>query len=176
MIKFNFTRFLLLVMLFLSLNTLLSNMNLFLKFKGVDPKVQTAVDEWFVLSQLYNLDFKNEVTISFDKINKDNVVAQCEYGIGFREITVDSTYWDNMDSIDRSMTVWHEMGHCYCNEGHQFGKDHKIYNQDGVNPPEGFFDDTCPKSFMYPYVIYQGCIYAHFAEYVDDLFQNCRPY
>ena len=146
------------------------------KFNGVDPKVQTQVNEWFDLSTFYGLNFNHEVTIGFDSINRENVVAQCENGVGFREITIDSTYWENMDSVERAAVLWHEMSHCYCNEKHQFGKDHKEYDEDGVNPPEGFFIDSCPKSLMYPYSIYEGCIYSHFPEYIDDMFQNCTPY
>lgn len=175
MIKF-IVRVCLLVCLFTSLNIMLSKTKLHPKFKGVDAQVQGDTDEWFILAALYGLNFNNPVTIGFDKINKDNIVAQCGYGLFFREITIDSTYWEKMDSVDRTMTVWHEMGHCYCNEGHQFGKDHKKYSDDGVSPKDGFFSDSCPKSFMYPYIIYQGCIYEHFGEYVDDLFKNCRPY
>jgi hypothetical protein len=166
----------LLICLFTSFNILLFKVKWHNKFHGVDPKVQTMTDEWFDLSALYGLKFDHGVTIGFGNINKANVVAQCEYGLGFREITIDSGYWDNMDSVERTMVLVHEMGHCYCNEGHQFGKEHTEYDSNGVDPPKGFFDDSCPKSFMYPYVIYQGCIYAHFSEYVDDMFDNCNPY
>lgn len=176
MIKFKFINFLLLVLIFVSYNTLLSKVKWHPHFQGVDPKVQTATDEFFDVAALYGLNFTHVVTIGFDNINKPGVVVQCEYGFGFREITVDSTYWNDMDAVDRTMTVWHEMGHCYCNEWHQFGKGHKLYNSDGSNPPEGFFSDSCPKSLMYPYVMYQGCIYAHFTEYTDDIFENCKPY
>jgi hypothetical protein len=176
MIKFRLINFLLLFLILVSFNTLLSKVKMHPKFKGVDPKVQTYTDEWMDLAGAYGLNFNHEVTIGFGDINRPNVVAQCEYGWNFREITIDSTYWNNMDPVDRNMAVWHELGHCYCNEGHQFGKDHKKYNDDGINPPDGFFDDSCPKSFMYPYVIYQGCIYKHFSQYLDDMFQNCKPY
>ena len=146
------------------------------KFEGVDPEIKPYVDEWFGLAFLYGLKFNNKVSIGFDNIKKTNVIAQCEYGFGFREITVDSTYWKNMNPIDRAVTVEHELSHCYCNEGHQYGKEHRKYNNDGINPPEAFFDDFCPKSLMYPYSIDQGCIYRHFSEYVDDMFKNCKPY
>lgn len=175
MIRF-ISRIFLFVCLLISLNILLSKTKWHNKFDGVDPKVQSITDEWFDLSTLYGLKFDHGVTIGFDGINKPNVVAQCEYGVGFREITIDSTYWDNMDEVERTMTVWHEMGHCYCNEKHQFGKNHTLYDGDGVHPLDGFFDDSCPKSFMYPYELYQGCVQVHFQAYVDDLFQNCRPY
>lgn len=176
MVKFKLINFLLIFLILVTCNTLLFKVNWRPKFKDVDPKVQTYADQWLESSELYGINFNHKVTIGFANINRPNVVAECEYGLGFREITIDSTYWKDMDETNRSMTLWHEMGHCYCNEGHQFGKDHKKYNEDGVNPKDGFFSDSCPKSFMYPYVMYEGCLYIHFSEYMDDIFQNCKPY
>jgi hypothetical protein len=164
------------LLILLSCNLLLFKTKTSSKFSGVDPQIEPYVNEWFDLATLYGLKFNNEVTIGFDTINVSNVVAECEYGLGFREITVDPTYWNNMDFTDRMAVLFHELNHCYCNEGHQFGKKHTEYDKDGNNPPEGFFSDSCPKSFMYPYTVYEGCVQRHFTEYVDDMFENCKPY
>ena len=176
MAKFKFIRPLLIFLLLVSCNFSLFKVKWLPQFKGVDPKVQSYTDEFFDLSVLYGINFNHRVTIGFDNINIPNVIAQCQYGVGFREIVIDSTYWKDLDSVDRTMVLEHELGHCYCNEGHQFGKNHTKYSEDGVSPQEGFFGDSCPKSLMYPYNMYQGCVYRHLPEYLDDLFENCNPY
>lgn len=176
MIEFKFSNFFRLFLVLFTLNTLIFKVKWQPKFKGVDPEAQIYVNDWFDLATLYGIKFNNRVTIGFANINEPNVVAQCEYGMGFREITINTKYWDNMDSMDRFITIAHESGHCNCNEGHQFGEGRTKYSDDGTNPQEGFFKDGCPKSIMYPYTMYRGCVSEHFQEYVNDMFKNCNPY
>lgn len=157
------------------------NLGLAPKYKGVDSEAVPYVTEFKKLAKDHNVTFSNNVTIGFDDIKSEYVVGYCEYGISFREVTLDSKYWEDYTPIKKMVLVWHELGHCYCDKTHGYGKG-KLYggddskNRQDDKQKDGFYPDTCPISLMYPYVIDDYCFSAHYAEYVDELFKDCEPY
>ncbi len=60
------------------------------------------------------------IVISFGSLDP-NVCGLCSVSFfGGRQVTIDSTKWNNMDDDDSHQSlVWHELGHCLLNRVHQ---------------------------------------------------------
>lgn len=155
-----------------------------------DPELIALVGEYKRLSAQYNVVFNKTVTIGFKDIDQGSVVGQCTYGRGFREIDLDKKFWDRASWKNKITVVFHEMTHCNCTRvEHDYGPE-KLYPDTTLNEildivnykvpfykaEEGFFDDGCPLSIMYPYVLYEGCLDLHYAQYVKEMFDRCQPY
>jgi hypothetical protein len=154
------------------------------RYKGVDPEIAPLVDEWIGLGGERGYSFKNTVTVGFMSIDspKDKgylIIGQCHLEDNFREIDFDKNYWDNSDFTEKEMTPFHELAHCYCDRKHDYGKN-KDYDENKETYPKstsnGFFEDECPLSLMYPVLFSKECFYRHYAEYIDEMFDRCEPY
>ena len=155
--------------------------------KGVDPAFKSYVEEYMWLSAQNNILFKKDVTIGFKSL-PEAAVGMCTYGGWFREIDVDPTYWKQTTKITHLALLFHELTHCYCDRGHDYGN--------GVNypassearlkqaikwmveggPRPGFWDDGCPTSLMFPVVVDDICMKEHYREYTTEMFNNCKPW
>jgi hypothetical protein len=144
-------------------------------YSGVDPKMSKIVNEYLYLAAQHGLKFDTEVTVGFTNINEGSVIGLCHYGSGFREIDVDSGYWEEATNTSRTALLYHELTHCYCGRDHDFGKDNKY---DGVNDSrkEGRFDDNCPLSLMFPRILPDWCTRKHYAQYTEEMFDRCEEY
>lgn len=155
-----------------------------------DPQIKVIVDEFMDLSKRNNVKFKNKVSVGFAKINDGNVIGTCSYRMTFREIDLDIDFWKNASWISKTSLVYHELAHCYCNRDHDFGKG-TLYPDDSLKylfqswfkkstfnlyRPEGFFEDGCPLSIMYPKLIEDYCFRVHYNEYTEEMFNRCDPY
>jgi hypothetical protein len=95
-------------------------------------------------------------------------------------VTIDEDGWANYTEAQRMNLVYHELGHCVCGLGHswEFGG-YPEADDDGIsassNEKSGYFEDGCPASLMYPYVMGEECSKKHWAEYVKDLYNRCYP-
>lgn len=155
-----------------------------------DPQIKAIVNEFMDLSKRNNIKFKNNVSIGFTKINDGNVIGTCSYRMTFREIDIDIEYWKTATWISKTALVYHELAHCYCNRDHDFG-DGTLYPDDSLAylfqswfkkstfnlyRPEGYFEDNCPMSIMYPKIIDDYCFRVHYNEYVEEMFNRCDAY
>lgn len=147
--------------------------------EGIDPKLSSYVNRWMDLAKTNHIEFKKTVSIGFKKINQDNAVGMCYYGRKFREIDIDPEYWSKIDFIGKTVLVWHELDHCYCNRDHDFAKG-KVYPKpkDGKMPNKdvGYYPDKCPLSIMHPIVVDDMCFIIHSDDYVREQFERCVPY
>lgn len=145
------------------------------RYNNVDPKVAPIVNEWLALAKQRGLKFSQTVNVGFMDIGKENVIGQCNYGINFNEIDLEPIYWDYMaDTLTQTALLWHELSHCYCNRLHDYEKD-KEYSNDETNKKDGFLEDSCPKSLMYPYVLDNQCFLTHYAYYSSEMLDRCDP-
>jgi hypothetical protein len=146
---------------------------------GVDPKFTTLVDEYLSLARDHGIKFHHSVTIGFNKLD-GIAVGETYYGSNFREIDIDTGYWNSSTSIRKMALLWHELGHAYCTRMHDYGDGREYLDpKEYYKPPpklDGRFPDYCPLSLMFPIVIGDECVKAHYAEYVDEMFNRCRPY
>ncbi len=149
----------------------LSQRRLTPEYKGVDPEIAPYVNEYMDLAKIMGIKFKNKVTVGFKDINNGNIIGECEYGLGFREIDVDRTYWNRSTTTSKMTLLIHELSHCYCGRTHDYGP-----SKEYKNTWEGRFDDNCPKSVMYPKILPDGCVDLHYEEYILEAFDRCNPY
>lgn len=158
------------------------------EYQGVDERAQRLLEEYMWLSIQNNITFYNKVTIGFKKIGRDDVVGLCTYGLTFREIDLDIDYWQNSTSSQKIALLFHELTHCLCHRGHDYSgydKYPESYTERLIQalewkvkggPKPGFFDDGCPISLMYPIVVDDDCLRAHYDQYVKEMFSRCKPW
>lgn len=144
-------------------------------YTKVDPRALSVVNEWLSLAKQHGLKFSQTVNVGFTNIGKENIIGQCNYGLGFNEIDIDFIYWTYVDNTITNQTLMlHELTHCYCDRSHDYGKNLN-YTTDDSNDKNGFLEDGCPKSIMFPYVLDNNCFLTHYAYYVDEMFERCDP-
>jgi hypothetical protein len=153
-------------------------------------QLQIITGNFFKLSDRNNIHFDKNVTIGFSTITKERVIGLCSYRPGFREIDLDSTYWQNATWTTKVALVFHEMTHCYCGRNHDFGNgtmypdgslqfllQHFLQRQPftPLRPP-GYLNDNCPQSIMHPIIMTDTCFQKHYSYYVHEMFVRCQPY
>lgn len=158
------------------------------EYQGVDIRTKSLVDEFMWLSTQNNIRFYNLVTIGFKKINSGNVVGLCTYGLTWREIDLDIDYWNNSTKSTQMALLFHELTHCYCGRGHDYGKDlpypetkagriaRALQWQIEGGPRPGYFEDGCPTTLLYPEVVDDDCVRHHYDEYMKEMFDRCQPF
>ena len=117
----------------------------------IDPELQEYVTYFEELHGQEITDLK--ASFGDTTVIGKNVVGYCRFGM-VPEIVVSREYWDRSDYLSREELMFHELGHCVLDRDHNDSK----------------FEDGCPKSFMYKYVISRSCIEAHREEYLAEMF------
>lgn len=158
------------------------------EYTGVDPRAEDIVNYYMRLSAQNHITFTNKVTVGFKEINSGRIVGLCHRNQDFREIDIDINYWNRSSKIQKRILVLHELTHCYCERGHDYGpnKDYKdefltslyrfLDKQYDTDSKNGFFNDGCPLSLMYPQVVDEECAYKHYNHYIKEMFNDCEPY
>ncbi len=86
----------------------------------IDPEIQEYVDRFVEEAELRNveLDLKGLVA-RFNNIQGERVIGQCiVYTNDSREIVLDQQYWISNVDVKRELLVFHELGHCVLDLGH----------------------------------------------------------
>ncbi len=156
---------------------------------GVDPKVQSIVDEYFWLGTQNHLTFNHKVTIGFKNINHGDVIGVCTSTWFWREIDLDTNFWAHSSATSHMALLFHELTHCYCGRNHDYadGKDYPNtvdarikqafeWIRDKNGPIPGYLADGCPASFMYPEILDDQCTLKHYNDYVQEMFDRCDAY
>lgn len=158
------------------------------EYQGVDPRAQYAVDEFIAIAKIKGIEFTKPVTIGFNLINKDDVIGVCTYGGYFREIDLDIDFWNHRSKLSRLALVFHELTHCYCSRGHDFGEG-KAYSEKLTETwriamrtrstkkgTPGYWDDGCATTIMHPILANDDCLKEHYQEYIEEMFDRCEPW
>ena len=108
-----------------------------------------------------NLDRSLRIYI-VEKFNKelqdDSVIGLCAKTSGRLSIYIDKNTWDKYDSLQREMLIFHELGHCALNLGHD-----KSLDTNGI-----------PNDIMYP-VSFDALYYYKYRKfYLDRLFERAK--
>jgi hypothetical protein len=131
------------------------------------------------LAKKENIKFKKRVNIGFKKIKDDYAIGICYYGRNFREIGIDADTWKSSSNTERTVLVWHELTHCYCNRDHDFGKN-MMYaaprTKEIEDKSKGYYPDKCPLSIMHPVLLDDLCFIMHYDSYIHEQFDRCKPY
>lgn len=155
-----------------------------------DPELRGIVTEYFRLSKRNNITFTSTIHMSIEDIGRDRVIGLCGFGIMYRKIMFDKSYWEESTYLSKVSTVYHEMTHCYCGRTHDFeeGKEYpdmslkstikRFFGKYVYSPlkPEGFMDDGCPSSIMLPYSFSDKCFKDHYDFYTKEMFNRCDPW
>lgn len=158
------------------------------EYSGIDPKAQQIYDEFILLSAQNNIRFYNKVTIGFKPIKIEYVIGICNRGAFFREIDLDINFWLHNSPTARMAVLYHELAHCMCGRGHDYGEDLKYpetamerlaraleWKAKGGDRP-GYWDDGCPISLLYPVVVDNDCLLRHYHQYTVEMFDRCNPW
>lgn len=155
-----------------------------------DPELKTITNAYFRLSARNNIGFKHNVSMGFSHINSGRTIGFCTFRKDFREINLDSDYWQRASWNDKIALVFHEMTHCYCARDHDFGEG-EMYPDNTIRAllqewgsripysplkPKGYMDDSCPLSIMHPVILSDECFKAHYKYYVKEMFNRCEPF
>jgi Zn-dependent peptidase ImmA (M78 family) len=118
--------------------------------------------------------------VGFKNINQGNIVGLTTYGFGFREIDISIDFWNSSTSLSRAALVFHEMGHAYCHRDHDYGNGTEYGDADKArkdpNKEDGFYEDSCPVTLLFPEVVEDNCFEKHYEGYVTEIFNRCVPW
>lgn len=142
------------------------------EYKGVDPKAAPYVDMWLELAKQHGLKFNHTATVGFKDINWGRAIGLTNYGPNFREIDLDTQYWSRATTTTKTILVWHESCHAYCDRDHDYDKD-RPYKKDEEPVGPGYFKDRCPVSIMTPQITSDTCFNTHYKAYVEDMLSRC---
>ncbi len=101
--------------------------------RGVETSTEYHVDSEFTeYSEAFEaasvergLSYKADVSIEFGDVGLEySAVAGCKRPlVGGRHIVVDRVLWDRLESAEREVIIFHELGHCILNRSHDDRKD-----------------------------------------------------
>lgn len=157
------------------------------EWHGIDERAKPLYDEYIQLAKQNHLSFDHTVNVGFKHIDNGNAIGVCYY-FKNREIDIDIDYWNKNSDTQRKILLFHELTHCHCGRGHDWGKD-KNYPETYIEKKvqflrtvffgtrkAGYFQDDCPMSLMHPSIVSDFCYYEHGERYLEELFERCDPY
>lgn len=102
---------------------------------SIDPQLQPYLDSFVVAGNITGNLTPNGLTMRFGSIAAaTDADGDCQWALGGNTITIDPTYFADYTEIQRTLLVWHELGHC------ALGRQHN----NSINPVTGY-----PVSIMY---------------------------
>lgn len=155
--------------------------------KPVDSSIQVILNEYFRLSKQYNVKYSRPISIGLKPL-PEPVIGLCTFGDkeGWREIAINSDFWNTASWPQKVVLVFHEAVHCYCGRDHDYGPN-KLYPDPrlegilnmfrqwyGTEP--GFMADGCPISIMYTRMVPERCIKKHYTYYIKEMFDRCEAW
>lgn len=152
-----------------------------------NPEIKVIHNEFIKIANYYGIHFRNKVSIGFSNINEGKIIGICTYGNSFREISLDTGYWERSSWNSKVALLFHELTHCFCGRDHDF--DDGIPYPDGsikyeirkifsglISENNGFMEDGCEKSIMAPIIISNRCFSAHYAYYIKEMLNRCEAW
>jgi hypothetical protein len=123
--------------------------------RGVDPEFNYYLDLYVKIKgkPLYY-----DIPIQFSSNMEPGEVGNCKrWGYyGYRQITIDKTYWLSADTNHKISLIFHELGHCDLNRDHVETRNH----------------NGTPTSLMFPHNV--GFIDADQDYYFNELFYSYK--
>jgi hypothetical protein len=159
---------------------------------GVDRDLQPELIEYVKLAKNNGIKFKRPITMGFADIDvvmgTGRVVGICFNHSRFKEIDIDKKQWKDHSEISRKNLLFHELTHCLCGRGHDYGDGERyqpleiekvldfIHNWPFYVPRPGRYVDGCPLTIMYTHVLPDSCLQIHQTEYFTEMFNRCNPW
>lgn len=157
-------------------------------YKGIDARAYPLISDYVLRAKKHHVRFTKPISIGFTDINNGGVVGTCFYGKNFREIEIDNHEWFSHTELNREELIFHELTHCLCSRRHDYadGKEYTPIPLEKLDqifhdwpfyaPLPGRYKDECPLSIMFPHVLSLKCIKAHREEYLNEMFDRCKPW
>lgn len=126
----------------------------------VDPEIQPYFDSFEKEAEARGITVDLEIEgigATIDFIRDNSTVGQCQNNEeGRRRIHIDKAFWVEYDHFGKEFIIFHELGHCYLNRGH-----------DNAIKPGNICESIMQSGIS-------GCINGYGAttreEYLDELF------
>jgi hypothetical protein len=102
------------------------------------------------------------ISIKFGEVEEKGALGQC-HATPFTDpvITVDPDKWNELNDTERTILVFHELGHCELGRNHLEGKMDSITRE-----------YPCPKSIMAAIIPTGSCFTDNKDYYLNELFSN----
>jgi len=129
------------------------------KAKDVKQSESDPIFREFVES--FSIDYKVNVTVPVVLRSIDSQYAGVciKYSNGYKEVQINNLYWNNLSIEQKEQLIYHELGHCVLNRGH----DNSLMPS---NP-------DCPKSIMRSYMFsryeIENCYLPNYNYYKEEL-------
>lgn len=127
----------------------------------VEPRFKSYYQDFSELAQKHHCTVYNKLLLvtfdgedTFAKVGP-NVVGVCYWSGEWRYVAIKKSYWDAASSFQRTVLIYHELGHCLLNREHN----------------STLLEGKCPSSFMHPSIVDVGC--EGFNQvYINELFRT----
>lgn len=119
----------------------------------VHAELAPLVDKF---KDLYKIQFN--IRVEFFDLDSPSAGMCYSWSNGHREIDIDQEEFEYMDEYEQEILVFHELGHCILNRGH----DDTDYAGDWIGP----------NSIMNPYIFSGETYFEHRKYYRDELILN----
>lgn len=118
-----------------------------------DSEVSPYINEFLDIGQVQNLP---ETEVILGEVPGEAIGVCNHYSNGKKQIILDHSYWNQATEVEKTILVWHELGHCVLDRRHM----------------DIMLPDTCPYSIMYYQQFDTNCFDKHYDHYVQELFNE----
>lgn len=104
---------------------------------GIQTGFETEMANFRIEGRARGLDYLDVSYINITLVNDfdyDDTIGECEWTNG--SVTILRSYWEDANSAEREMLVFHELGHCVLEKGHT--KEIEIMNAYDVISPYNY--------------------------------------
>jgi hypothetical protein len=125
-----------------------------IKKSRTDPTFNSFVESF---SREFNVGVK--IPIIFKNIETKYAGVCLKYSSGYREIQINPTHWKNYSLEQREQLIYHELGHCVFNRGHN----------DRVMEANTNCPDSIMRSYMFSLYEINNCYVPEYSHYMEEL-------
>jgi hypothetical protein len=132
---------------------------------NIEEEFQPYIDSFVNLSVDLNkpIIIDNLIVRYGNNPDNDKYLGVCITGLETPIIEINPNYWVNLNESEKEHVMFHELGHCVLNRGHDEGQ---LLLED-----LGYY---IPKSIMYPYIFSSNVYESNYDYYVNELFYNTK--
>lgn len=122
----------------------------------------------------------SRIDFYYAEFESKEVIGMCSFEPLSKSIGIRKSWWDTSSQAGKKVFLYHELGHCVLLKFHSAHKGYvasteseKAINSLFLNHKKEF-SDGCPGSIMYPHMLPEACLQAHYPDYMNDLFGRAK--
>ena len=88
---------------------------------SIDPLFSEFLESFILEGRKYGIDLQKKassVRINFGELGK-NKAGSCKKYSGYSQVTIYKSIWEKMDSLQKQVLIFHELGHCLLGRKHR---------------------------------------------------------